>query len=166
MIYSEPLINQVSSFLTSVGFGFIVCFLYMAVKLLFRLVSSKKWAVMTGDAAFVLLASFASFFFMVISNNGIVRLNLITGQAFGGAVMYLTFGRYALKYLFKLCDVLHIVAANLLYPVRVYFMAFFNVAERIFSAVGRIISKRKEKTEGEPRKFKNIAKIHLKSENK
>ena len=145
MTYSEPLINQVSSLLTSVGFGFVMCLLYMSVRLLFRLISSKRWSVMAGGAVFVLLASFVSFFFMIISNNGQVRLNLILGQAFGGAVLYLTFGRYVMKHLFKLCDLLHRVILSLLYPVRVYIRAIFNMLKSIFTLPVRLLLKKNKK---------------------
>ena len=145
MTYSEPLINQISSLLTSVGFGFVMCLLYMSVRLLFRLISSNTRSVMAGDAVFSVLASFVSFFFMIISNNGQVRLNLILGQVFGGAVMYLTFGRYAMKYLFKLSDLLRRVILNLLYPVRVYIRALFNMLKSVFTFPGRLLSKKKKK---------------------
>ena len=145
MTYSEPLINQVSSLLTSVGFGFVMCLLYMSVRLLFRLISSKRWSVMAGDAVFVLLASFVSFFFMIISNIGQVRLNLILGQAFGGAVLYLTFGRYVMKHLFKLCDLLHRVILSILYPVRVYIKAIFNMLKSIFTLPVSLLSKKNKK---------------------
>ncbi len=166
MTYSEPLINQISCFLTSVGFGFVMCLLYMSVRLLFRVISKKPWAVMTGDGAFVILASFISFFFMIISNNGLVRLNLIIGQALGGAVMYFAVGRFLMKYLFIICDALHSVIFNILYPVRVYIKAFCNVIKKLLKLSVKILSKNNEKSERRPRKFKNIAKIHLKSENK
>lgn len=166
MNYSQPLINQVSSFLTSVGFGFVMCLLYMSVRLVFRLISKKNWAVIAGDGAFVLLGSFVSFFFMVISNEGQVRLNLILGQAFGGGVMYFALGRFVMRYLFKLCDLLHRVILNLLYPVRVYIKAFYNMIKKLLALPKKKLSKNNEKSKGEARKFKNIAKILLKSENK
>lgn len=159
MNYSEPLVNQLSSFLTSVGFGFILCALYMSVKSVFRLIGNKKRWVMFGDAFFSVLAANVSFFFMIINNDGQVRFNLIIGQGVGAAVMYFSFGRFMMKYIYKLCDVLHAVILNLLYPFRVYVKAFYKT-------VKKILSKNKQKNKVDKRKIKNIVKILLKSENK
>ena len=159
MNYSEPLINQLSSFLSSVGFGFVICLLYMTVKAVFRLIGNKKRSVMAGDAVFSFIAANVSFFFMMINNDGLVRLNLIIGQGIGAAVMYFSFGRFVMKYIYGLCDVIRGIIANLLYPVRVYIRAFYNTAKKI-------LSKNKEKSKTDKRKIKNIAKILLKSENK
>ncbi len=145
MTYSEPLINQISHFLSSVGFGFVMCIYYMAVRLFFRILSRKKWALMTGDAFFSVTGSFVSFFFMIIDNNGQVRFNLIIGQLIGALALYFTLGRYLMKPLMKMCDGINSVLSSLFYPVRVYFKALKNTLIGFLKFLKGILIKNKLK---------------------
>lgn len=159
MNYSEPLSNQLSVFLTGVGFGFIMCALYVVIKLIFRFFGKGKLSVMLSDAVFVLSGSIISFFFMIMTNSGTVRLNLIVAQLVGGLVIYFTVGRYILKLLYPLCDFIHLVIRNLLYPVRVYFKSFLNAAKSIYFKFVNLKYKKKEKKVNiKKKKLKNIQK--------
>ncbi len=159
MNYSEPLSNQLSVFLSGVGFGFIMCGLYISIKLLFRLFGKGRLTVMLSDAAFVLSGSIISFFFMIIINSGTVRFNLVIAQLFGGLVIYFTMGRYFLRVIYPLCDLTHMLIKKLLYPVRVYFKAFFNAAKALCFKFTNLKDKKKDKKVGNKRKkFKIIHK--------
>ena len=155
MNYSEPLSNQLSVFLSGVGFGFILCALYVAVKLLSRVFGKGKTAVMISDAVFVLSATVISFFFMIMINNGEVRFNLIIAQATGGIVIYFTVGRYILRLLYPLCDLIHSVMSKLLYPVRVYLKSFFNAGQLIYF---KITNPKDKKVDNKKKKIKIIQK--------
>ena len=158
MIYSEPLINQVSRFLTSIGFGFILCVIYIALKILFRVIGKGKASVMASDGVFVLSGSILSFFFMVIENNGQVRLNLVIGQLLGGLVMYFTVGRYILKLTYPVSDAVGVIIRKLLYPIKVYFKAFINVGKRLLSGLK---SKNKQKNKNNKKKIKLLRKLYV-----
>lgn len=145
MNYSEPLSNQLSVFLTGIGFGFIMCAFYVALKVLFRLFGKGKASVMISDAVFVLAGSIISFFFMIITNSGTVRFNLVVAQLFGGLVIYFTVGRYILRLLYPICDIVHLIVKNILYPVRVYFKSFFNAAQLLFFKLINLRNKKKDK---------------------
>ncbi len=152
MTYTEPLINQISRFFTSIGFGFILCVLYIAVKALFRVFGKGKASVMASDGVFVVLVSIMSFFFMITANNGQVRLNLVMGQLIGGLVLYFSLGRYVLKLLYIISDVVNSVIKKLLYPVRVYFKAFGNGFKVLFNKLKGLRKIKKEKSKSENKK--------------
>lgn len=118
MIYSEPLGVQISRFLDSVGMGFILCGLYIAVKVLFRLFGKEKISVMLSDGLFCVLTAFVSFFYMIMENSGTVRFNLIVAQLLGGLLLYFTFGRLILKLLYIIADGVNALIRGILYPLR------------------------------------------------
>ncbi len=77
MSYSEPLANQIYRFVLALGFGVILGVIYELLVLIRTLISEKRWAVITQDITFAILSAFLSFLFMLVYNEGIVRLNLI-----------------------------------------------------------------------------------------
>ncbi len=97
MNYAEPLSNQVMVFIRGVGFGVLLGLLYEAFTVLRNLISDKKWAYVLCDISFSLIAAVMSFFFMILFNGGIVRLNLILAQLLGGVALHLSAGRHLIK---------------------------------------------------------------------
>ncbi len=173
MTYSEPLFNQISRFVTSIGFGFFLCILYVAVVFLRMCISEKRWAIILQDLIFSFLATIISFFFMVLYNNGEVRLNLVTGQLIGGLVLYFTVGKYILLLLEKCAFVVRKILAMLLLPLKLYLKAFPS----FFKSIIIKIRVKKPKAKGKPGKKeksgrktdvkrKNIPKTPLKNQNK
>lgn len=142
MIYSEPLINQISRFISSIGFGFVICFLYLAVVFFRMTVSEKKWAIIAQDIVYGLITTVISFFFMVIYNNGETRWNLVFGEFLGAGVLYFTVGRYLLKFMGKGAVAIRKILSLLTLPLRLYFKAFPRFFLYVF---GRIKEKFKKK---------------------
>lgn len=149
MIYSEPLFNQISRFVSSIGFGFILCIVYLAVTFLRLCISDKKWAVITGDLLFGITGTVLSFFFMVIHNNGQVRLNLVVGQALGGVVLYAGFGRYFVKLLKKPALLIRKGCHLITMPIKLYILAFPKALRMLIRSL-----KEKNKTEKKIKKDK------------
>ncbi|MBQ8503646.1 MAG: spore cortex biosynthesis protein YabQ [Clostridia bacterium] len=141
MIYSEPLFNQVSRFITSIGFGFVICILYLAVVFMRMLVSDRKWAIIAQDIIFGITATVMSFFFMVLYNNGEVRWNLVFGEFIGAGVLYFTVGRYALSFLKKAAGIIRKITGLVLMPVVLYLKAFPS----FFSGIIRSCKQKNEK---------------------
>ena len=144
MIYSEPLYNQISRFLNSVGMGFLLCVLYVIIKALFRVSGKGKITVMVSDGVFCLITAFVSFFYMIIENNGTVRFNLVVGQLIGGLLLYFTFGRLILKALYLVADLINGLLRGITYPVRLLVKAVFRLPMIIFTGLVRLF-KRKRK---------------------
>lgn len=93
MSYTEPLINQIYRFVLAVGFGIIMGVLYELFVGARTLFTEKKWAIITQDISFSAVFAVLSFFFMLIYNEGVVRLNLIVAQVLGLYTFHITFGK-------------------------------------------------------------------------
>lgn len=135
MIYSEPLFNQISRFVTSIGFGFIICILYLALVFLRTVISDRKWAIVTQDIVFGIITTVVSFFFMVIHNNGEVRWNLVLGEFLGAGVLYFTVGKYVMKFLEKFAKAIRRIASIILLPITLYIRAFPKVFMKVFNKI-------------------------------
>lgn len=133
MIYSEPLSNQISRFLDSVGMGFILCGLYIAVKVIFRIFGKGKISVALSDGVFCLLTAFLSFFYMVMENSGTVRFNLIIGQLLGGLMLYFTVGRLVLKLLCLIADGINGLLRIISYPIVFSVCGFIRLPGKLIS---------------------------------
>ena len=134
MIYSEPLSNQISLFLDSVGMGFLLCGLYIAVKVLFRIFGKGRITVMLSDGIFCILAAFVSFFYMIIENSGTVRFNLAVGQLIGGLLLYFTLGRILLKLLYLISDGVNGILRGITYPLRLIVNTLIFLPSRLFKS--------------------------------
>ncbi len=92
MNYSEPLSNQIYRFVLALGFGIIMGVVYELFVGIRVIITEKKGAIIFQDLLFGAVFSVVSFFFMLVYNEGAVRLNLIVAQFAGLWVFHLTFG--------------------------------------------------------------------------
>lgn len=90
MTYSEPLSNQLYRFILALGFGIILGIIYEIIVLIRTLVSERKGAIIAQDIVFSIIFSVMSFFFMLIYNEGEIRLNLIFAQLLGIVTFHIT----------------------------------------------------------------------------
>ncbi len=133
MSYTEPLLNQVSRFLMSMGFGFILCVLYLAFSFLRMIMGEKKWMYIISDMLFGITATVLSFFFMIIYNNGQVRFNLVLGQMIGGIVLYFTIGRYLTKPIEAVSLTVRKAVRVFLMPAVLYLRSFPSFFIRLYN---------------------------------
>ena len=144
MIYTEPLFNQISRFLDSVGMGFILCGLYIALKVLFRLFGKGKITVAVSDGVFCVLTAFVSFFYMLLENSGTVRFNLVVGQLIGGLLLYFTVGRFILKLLCLLVDGVNALIRGIVYPIRLLALGILKLPLKLIKALKRALKTAKK----------------------
>lgn len=144
MIYSEPLINQISRFLDSVGMGFILCGLYVAVKVLFRLFGKGKITVAVSDGVFCVLTAFVSFFYMILENSGTVRFNLVVGQLIGGLLLYFTVGRFIERLLYLIADGVNALVRAVIYPIKKLAIGIFKLPVRLIKKLHSPFRKREK----------------------
>ncbi len=97
MTYSEPLNNQIYRFILALGFGIILGLIYEIFVLIREIFSFKKSLIITVDILFSVLSAFLTFFFMLVYNDGRVRLNLIFASLMGLFAFHYTFGGRAIK---------------------------------------------------------------------
>lgn len=97
MRYTEPLSNQVLMFISSIGPGVIIGLLYDVIFSFFSKLGKNTATTIVGDVVFSLIATMISFFYMVVYNNGTVRLNIIVAQIIGAVAFHITMGKYVAK---------------------------------------------------------------------
>lgn len=161
MNYSEPLSNQIIVFIRCVGLGVLLGFLFEVFSVLRALLSDKKWAYVLCDISFSLIATVISFFFMVLYNSGIVRLNLIAAQLLGGVAFHLTAGKYLIKPLIYFGEKLRKLVLLIFYPFKLFLKKAGALLHKIIKKTQRNNSGDKQ-VKKDRKKFRNIIKIPLK----
>lgn len=161
MNYSEPLSNQVLIFIRGIGFGVILGFIYELFCVLRSLLSDKKLAYVVCDVLFGITAALMSFFFMVLYNDGIVRLNLMASQLIGAVAFHFASGKYLARPLISF-------SANIRKLIGVIFFPLSFMGKKIKETLLKTALKLKNKIAEEDlskkdrKKIHNILKIHLK----
>ncbi len=163
MTYSEPLLSQFNYFFLSLGFGMILDVWYVLIMMLRMCISEKKWAYVLFDIFFSLTVSVASFFFMVIYNNGLVRLNLILGQLAGATALHMIMGRKVINLFKKPAKAVRQLLVFLLIPTKSFFMIFTLGFSKVKDKLVHCSNKKNNKNQ---KKFNIITKMHLKNKNK
>lgn len=166
MTYSEPLISQINYFLLSLGFGVLIDIWYILVMFIRKCISEKRSAVAIGDVIFGVTVSVASFFFMVLYNNGQVRLNLIAGQFVSAVVLHFVLGSKVLKFLNTPASVSRRMFCFFCIPVKTYLRLLTLSVERMKKAKADKKTETNKKEIKKLKKFNIITKIYLKNKNK
>lgn len=167
MSYSEPLINQPKVLLLSIGVGVLLCVIYVFTQGFFRLFGNGRFSYYFADSVFCVIFTLVSFFFMVLYNNGRVRLHLILGEISGFYVMYFSLGKYVYSMLFKLsCFIVKAVKLFGRPYVKVFNSFVFGMRATVKDAADKIKTAGHKENKEKNKKFKKINlfnKIHLKN---
>lgn len=169
MSYSQPLINQPKVLFFSIGVGVLLGIFYVILQGMLRFLGEGKLSYYLADAIFVVVFTLVSFFFMVLYNEGRVRLHLIIGEGAGFLLFYFSLGRYIYSALARLSG----AARILLRPYAFIFNSFTKGMGALFSGFFKKTSSLRrgkgELTETEQKrikKFNLFGKIHLKNQDK
>lgn len=158
MTYREPLSNQVLIFISSVGPGILIGFMYDIIFSFFRAFGNKKTIIIAADLCFSLSATLLSFFYMVVYNSGIMRFNMIAAQLIGAVAFHFTLGKYLSKPVGFIADASAKVIKAMLFPI----LFIFKNARQYIAKVRdklKVKIKPKEKKESIKKKIINILKI-------
>lgn len=161
MNYAQPLSNQIIVFIRSVGLGVLLGFIYEVFCVLRGLISDKRWAYILCDLSFSLAATLISFFFMVLYNDGTVRLNLIVAQLMGGAAFHLSAGAHIAKPLIFIGQRLRRAVLLVLHPLKIIYKKCAVILGKLKIRVHCNPETKKHK-----KKINNIIKIPLKNSKK
>lgn len=162
MRYSEPLSNQVLMFISSIGPGVLIGFIYDVIFSFFRALGNKKALTIAADLGFSLIATLMSFFYMVIYNSGTVRLNIILAQLIGAVTFHYTLGKYVSVPVTFMADLICKIIGIFLKPFR----QVYALMVKFLSKISGKIKKKTRNTENNSsakEKIINILKIHLKN---
>ncbi len=149
MIYSGTLSDQIIVFIRCIGLGVLLGIIYEGVSLLRCFLSDKTRAYVICDIVFSLVATVISFFYMILYNNGRVRLNLVAAQIIGGVAFHYSAGRYLMK------------------PLSFFAEKIRRGVSAFFSPLKKLVDKlRPKNTVPLKKKINNIVKIPLKKRKK
>ena len=162
MTYAEPLSNQVLMFIRSVGPGVLIGFIYDVIFTFFRTFSNKRPVIIAADLTFSIITTLISFFYMVIYNSGIVRLNIIIAEILGAVAFHFTMGQYMAKPISLIAKTIGKIAEVIFYPVSF----LYGKIKQSVSKLGlkkRQKDSTKKKVPLKEKKILNILKIHFKN---
>lgn len=169
MSYSQPLINQPKILFFSIGAGILLGICYVLIQGVFRIFGEGRLSYYLADSAFVIVFTLVSFFFMVLHNEGRVRLHLIIGEAVGILLFRFSVGRYIYAVLARLSGALRL----LFRPYVFIFRSFIRGTGGLFKAaavkISSLCNKKGRQTQTEEKRIKKInlfGKIHLKNQDK
>ncbi len=173
MSYSQPLINQPRILLLSIGVGILLGVFYTILQGTFRLLGERKLSYYLADGIFVAVFTLVSFFFMVLYNEGRVRLHLILGEGAGFAVFYFCAGKYLYEIIKRLMQLLRRAVCAFLKPYAFIFNSFVKGMRELVACLNKKIvglkqkrTPEKENEQKRKKKFNLFAKIHLKNQDK
>ena len=147
MRYTEPLSNQVLMFISSIGPGVIIGLLYDLIFSFFSKLGKNTATTIVGDVLFSLIATMISFFYMVVYNNGTVRLNIIVAQIIGAVAFHITMGKYVAKIVGFAAMLIGKVIAILSSPLTFVLRKIRQVSSNININIKKLTLKRKNSTE-------------------
>lgn len=173
MSYSEPLINQPRVLFLSIGVGVVICMLYIIIQSFSKILGQSKPVIYFADITFCVLFTLVSFFFMVLYNNGRVRLHLIMGEVAGFFLFYFSVGKYIYALLVRTAEFIRKAGSLFLKPYVIIGRSFASgVRDMGYDVNRKIRALKKDKAdngnsaEKNKKKFKFIGKIHLKNPDK
>ena len=157
MRYTQPLSDQVLIFISSIGPGVIIGFLYDVIFSFFRTFGNKRALTIAADLIFSVVTTLLSFFYMVVYNSGVVRLNIIIAQLIGAIAFHYTIGRYVEKGVCLIARLMNKLIKTVFFPLT---FIVKKSAGFIKNAVNKTAIK--EKNAVQKKKINNIIKILLK----
>lgn len=154
-LYSLSIAEQTRSFLFSLGFGFIMGFLYDIVRIIRICISAKKASFIISDILYSVILCISTFLFLLTVNEGEVRFYLILGEAAGFGVWYFSLG-------VLLYSVSGKIIAFLKRAARAVFRAVSFPFRWIFGKIGKLFNKIFKKSRKKSKNLKNKSNFLLK----
>ena len=161
MTYTEPLSNQVLMFISSIGPGVLIGFIYDAVFSFFHAPGNKKAVIIFSDLSFSLIATLISFFYMVLFNSGTIRVNIVIAQIIGAVAFHYTLGKYISKIAALSGRIIIKISDVVFKPLRLLDKAIMKKLCPVVDKLKNTARFRKNKYNLKE-KIMNILKIHLK----
>lgn len=155
MSYIVGLREQTANFLLSLGFGFSIGLVYDLVRIIRRLFSDGKKAIMTADILYAVFAAIMTFVFLLTATNGKIMVYILFGELLGFFIYYFTFGVFAMRVGDKLTAFLKKFLKKASHAV---FAPFRWAFEHIVKKIRKISQKSRKKAQKAAKK----SKFHLK----
>lgn len=122
----------------SFGFGFILCVLYDALRMIRRLFTQKTAGIIVQDTLFFCVSALAVFCFLLVCDYGKIRMYTLSALVLGFAVCSLSFGSLVIALSDKLSDYFH----KLLRLVGLPFRRLFSLIRSPAYKIKKIVAKK------------------------
>lgn len=129
-MYSVPQSEQLTIFISSLGFGFLLGILYDIFRALRLSITKAKGAVILFDIIYFLIFGFATFLFILALNKGEVRFYIIIGELIGALFYYFSLGIAVIK-----------ITDRFIILLRKFYSLVFNIISAPFRLIKRAIHK-------------------------
>ncbi len=97
MEYIQGISSQTALFFSALGFGFLLGFIYSVFRT-FRLVAPEvRGFVFVTDFLYFTVCGILSFFFVLVTDEGRLRLYTLAGELLGWMIYYFSFGAFAMR---------------------------------------------------------------------
>lgn len=145
MEYIHGLLTQGRMFLFSLGFGFLLGFLYDFFRFFRLLVNRSRGFTVFADIFYFLLSTLLTFFFLLVLDGGRVRLYSLGGELAGFLIYYFSFGVIAGAVFERISNALKSIFAVILLPVKFLFTKNNKVVNNLCSFLKKFFKKFKKK---------------------
>ena len=145
MEYIHGLLTQGRMFLFSLGFGFLLGFLYDFFRFFRLLVNRSRGFTVFADIFYFLLSTLLTFFFLLVLDGGRVRLYSLGGELAGFLIYYFSFGVIAGAVFERISNAFKSIFAVILLPVKFLFTKNNKVVNNLCSFLKKFFNKFKKK---------------------
>ena len=97
MEYIQGISSQTALFFLSIGFGFLLGLIYDAFRVFRLIISNSKSLVFAADFLYFAVCGVLSFFFLLVTDEGRVRIYTISGEILGFMIYYFSLGTVAVR---------------------------------------------------------------------
>ena len=130
MEYIQGISTQTTLFLYSLALGFGLGVIYDIFRTLRMFVPRIRWVVITADVLYFTLCGVISFFFVLVTDEGKLRIYTVLGIMLGWCIWYFSFGLLAMK-----------ISTAVVKGIKLFFAAIFKPVKFICRKIMRLARK-------------------------
>ena len=143
MEYIQGISSQTALFFLSIGFGFLLGLLYDVFRTLRLVISDAKGFVFAMDFLYFTACGILSFFFLLVTDEGRLRIYTLSGEMLGWMIYYFSLGAVAMK----ISDAVVRFLKKVFSAVKAPFKFFFRKIKNLLAKTAVFLPKRIKKSE-------------------
>ena len=156
MEYIQGISTQTTLFLYSLALGFGLGVIYDIFRTLRMFVPRIKWLIVTADVLYFTLCGVIIFFFVLVTDEGKLRVYTVLGIMLGWCIWYFSFGLLAMKISTVVVKGIKWIFALILKPIKFIITKIFAFARKTGSFFKKTTRKSLKKSKFILQKHKGI----------
>ncbi len=156
MEYIQGISSQTALFFLSLGFGFLLGVLYDVFRTVRLIVSGGERFVFVMDFLYFAACGVLSFFFLLVTDEGRLRIYTLAGEMLGWMIYYFSFGAVAVRVTSAVARLFRRMFSSLLSAGNFVFRKIVAPFEKLFVFLRKRIKKSDKKTKYILQKQKGI----------